>query len=280
MARKLGFAAGMIAIAALAAFFAAGASAQSATTAVRTAAPAVQSATPASIEDQLTTQFKLVKLGSHGQVVLDAGTVLTIQKGGLVGFSPWLPKVCPSTYKDGKMNSPNALCLMAARDVTRDLTKGEKVYVENIDVDQKNNKIEFKIVECDSCNGNRSAYKAKIEFQFPKGQLNGADVAKISNVIGEVFAVDAPADDTDAQNVAKQPSATAAAPDPSAAPSSANEKTPAAPDKPIQVGQSIDEAQANTGGKLDLATDLGNTQIYRYNGQRITVENGKVTNIQ
>src|SRR5580700_5367504 len=122
MARKLGFAAGMIAIAAFAAFFAAGASAQSATTAVRTAAPAVQSATPASIEDQLTTQFKLVKLGSHGQVVLDAGTVLTIQKAGLVGFSPWLPKVCPSTYKDGKMNSPNALCLMAARDVTRDLT--------------------------------------------------------------------------------------------------------------------------------------------------------------
>jgi len=284
MTRKLALAAGTLAIAGFVGFFAASAAAQSATPAASSATPAAKSAGPASLADQLTTKFKLVKLGSRGQVVLDPGTVLTVQKGGLVGFHPWLPKVCPSSYKDGKMNSPNSWCLMAARDVTHDLTKGEKVYVENIDVDRKNDKIEFKIVECDSCNGNRSVYTATLEFHFSKGQLKSTDVDKITGVIGEVFAVDAPEETTqpaktepvqqsppaDAQTAVNQP-----VPQPSPTPA-----VPPAPAPPIQVGQTLEEVQTNAGVKLNPIADLGNKQIYRYNGEKIIVENGIVTSVQ
>jgi len=270
MIRKLGLTAGTIAIAGFAAFFSASA--------------AAQSAKPASLEDQPKEQFKPVKLGSRGQTVLDPGTVLTIQQGGLVGISPWLIVVCPSSYRAGKMHSPNAICLMATRNVTHDLTKGEKVYVENINVDQKKDKIEFEVVECDSCNGNRSAYKSKIAFEFSKGQLKGADLAEVTGVIVEVFSVDPPADSTQvAQNTPGQPSKVAGGPEATdqAAPQSvlATEAS-AAPAKPIQVGQTLEEVQANTGWKLDLTADLGSTQIYRYNGRTIKFKDGKVTDIQ
>lgn len=281
MTRKLGLAAGTLAIAGFAAFFAASAAAQSAT-------PAAQSATPAALEDQLKTKFKPAKLGSRGQVVLDPGTVLTIQKGGLVGISPWLIVVCPSTYKDGKMHSPNAICLLATHDVTHDLTVNEKVYVESIGVDEKKDKIELEVVECDSCNGKRSAYKAKIAFQFSKGQLKATGIDKVAGVIGEVFAVDSSSETTSestqqakteqvkpSQPVDAQTAVNQTVSQPSQPPAD-----PATPAQPIQVGQTLEEVQANIGVKLNATADLGNKQIYRYNGQKIIVENGKVTEIQ
>lgn len=270
MIRKLGIAAGTMALAVLAAFFPASA--------------AAQSATPASLEDQLKTKFKPAKLGSRGQVVLDPGTVLTIQKGGLVGISPWLIVVCPSTYKDGKMHSPNAICLLATHDVTHDLTVNDKIYVENISVDQKKDKIELEVVECDSCNGKRSAYKAKIEFQFPKGELKSTAIDKVTDVIGEVFSIDTSSNGTQqATTETVQPSPPVDSqtainrPVPKPSPP---EASPAAPAPPIQVGQTLEEVQANTGGKMELTTDLGDTKIYRYDGKRIKFEDGKVTEIQ
>jgi hypothetical protein len=250
MIRKLGLAAETIAILMIAAFFAASA--------------AAQSATPASLEDQLKAQYKHVKLGSAGQSVIDPGTILVIQKGGLVGVP--LFAVCPSTYKDEVMHSPNAFCLVSMRNYTRDLTVGEKVYVDKIAVDEKKDRIELEVVECDSCNGNRSSYKSKIAFQFSKGQLARTDVAKVTDVIGEVFSTDRSGDTAQqAQNTQRQQSVSEA---------------PRVPAQPIQVGQTLEQVKAITGDELKLITDLGDTKIYRYDSQRIKFENGKVTEIQ
>jgi hypothetical protein len=75
---------------------------------------------------------------------------------------------------------------------TRRLKSGEKVYVSKIDVNTKNEKITFRIMECDVCNGvaEPSSYRAVVDFQFGKGYLETANVPDVEDTIGQVFAID------------------------------------------------------------------------------------------
>lgn len=234
------------------------------------------------LEDQLKAKYKLVRLGTgaNGQIILEPGVVLVIQKAGMVGVSPTTAMLCPATFKDGSMHSPNAFCLGMVKNATRDLTIGEKVYVFKIEVNEKNDKISLRIVECDACNGvtEQSFYKSDIIFQFPKGYVATADAAKVSEVISNVLTVDAPEGDAkQAGNPGDQPAASPSAPpEPAPAPAPAAD----APAQPIQVGQTIDQVQASTGNQLVLIADLGSKKIYRCQGLKIVFVDGKVTDVQ
>jgi hypothetical protein len=263
MIRKLGRAAETIAIVMIVAFFA--------------ARVAAQSAAPASLEDQLQKQYKLAGTGQGARGA--AGTVLVIQKPGLFGVPPNTITTCSSKYEKGSLHT-SMLCLAMVKRIalTRDLTVGEKVYLSGIDVNNKNGTVTFHVFECDTCNGaTPSSYKSDVVFQFSKGSLETQGVAQVTELVNQVFSIDNPdssgANSEQAQNEPDQPQ-------PAAAPSAAPTPTPAqASEHPIQVGQTLEEVQANTGGKLELITDLGDIKIYRYNGQRIKFENGKVTEI-
>jgi hypothetical protein len=155
---------------------------------------AAQNQAPPLLVEQLEAQYQLVKMGSDsvGPTVVDPGTVLVIQKGGILGVPRTALAVCPSKYQDGNLHGPSRLCAAMVKQVSSYFQPGTKVYPTKIDVNTKNERISFKIVACDSCNGTNppSYFKGEISFQFPKKYLEKASVPEIEDVIGQVLAID------------------------------------------------------------------------------------------
>jgi hypothetical protein len=277
--RNFGFAVQMIAVAIMTPFLSASVSARN------------RDQQSGSLKDQFAKKYELAEVarGAASLKVTKPGTVFVIQQDGIVGVTGLTDKTCPAKFENEALHKPSGLCLEGLRllrEFTRDLTTGESVYVSKVDVEEKKGSVSVEIVECDSCNGGKtSSYKSEVVFLFKKGELEAADLSKVTDVIGKVLAVNEPADN--------KPQPDARAQDPSGGSanlrrtaandsqrSSPPPSTPAAPAKPIQVGQTFAEVKAVAGDELVLVTDLVTTKIYRYNGQRIKFENGVVTEIQ
>ncbi len=262
-------------------------------------APAPAAGAPTVLE-QLQAQYKMVKMGtdSNGPTVLEEGTVLAIQKGGVLGVPSSSPKPCPAKYENGALKPPSGWCVQGRKQgglhgfgaitshipgggnanapdtsSTRFFNKGEKVYPANLNVDVKNEKVVFDVVACDTCNQTNppTYYKAEVDFQFAQGFLEKGDVSKIEDTIGEVFQIDNSAPDAGQQ--AQQPAA-ADQQQPAAAPAAA----PAQPVS-IQIGQTIDQVVAAL-GQPDKMVNLGAKQIYVYKDLKVTFVNGKVSDVQ
>lgn len=242
-----------------------------------------QLAPTASLADELTAQYKVSKLNadSTGTVVTDAGTVLNLQKGGILGFQYDTYGIVAIKYDKSGIHSPNALAMMMLNKTnkvnTKFLTVGEKVYVTKIDVNVKGEKVTFSLVECDTCNNVQtpSGYKAQLAFQFDKGFLESASPTQVEDTIGQVLAIDnsSASDSQQASNGQgggqgqQQQAAAPAAPEPQAAPVS------------IEVGQTTDQVKAALGDPQKIVK-LGTKQIYVYKDLKITFTNGKVSDVQ
>jgi hypothetical protein len=152
-----------------------------------------QGAAAPSLEEQLQAQYKLTRIAvdANGPTIIEPGTVLTIQKGGILGVPP-TGLACAAKYQDGTLHSPNGVCANMAKQTSRIFETGEKVYATKIEVKPKNDKVSVHIVACDSCNGTNPAtfYKSQVDFQFAKGYMGAPDVSKIEDAIGEVFTID------------------------------------------------------------------------------------------
>jgi hypothetical protein len=232
-----------------------------------------QGPAPPSLEEQLEAQYKLAHVSGHagGRAITDPGTVLTIQKGGILGVVPIKLAMCPAKYQDGVLHPPNSFCANMAKNA-RSFQIGEKVYATKIEVVPKDEKISIKIVACDSCNGNNppTFYKSQVDFVFAPGSLEAGDVSKIEDTIGEVLAIDASAAD--------QPQAPPGGPQVEQPVPVQPPPAPAAP-ATIQLGQTIDQV-VNVLGQPDKRVDLGAKQIYVYKDLKITFVDGKVSDVQ
>jgi len=239
---------------------------------------AAQLAPTASLADELAAQYKLSKLNvdSTGTVVTEAGTVLVVQKGGILGFQQDTYGIVASKYEKGSMHSPNALAMMmiSKKVSTKFFTTSEKVYVTKIDVNVKSEKVTLSLVECDTCNNVQqpSGYKAQLAVQFDKGFLETASPSQVEDAIGQVLTVDSGTDSQQANNSQggqgqQQAAPAAAAPEPQAAPVS------------IEVGQTTDQVKAALGDPQKIVK-LGTKQIYVYKDLKITFTNGKVSDVQ
>jgi hypothetical protein len=233
-----------------------------------------QNAAPPSLKEQLEAQYKLAKIAySSGQVTItEPGTVLVIQKGGTLGCPPGSITLAPAIFKDGSLNPPGKLASAMCGKDARQLPSGEKVYVTKIDANLKKDKVSFRIIECDSCNGTAqpSSLKADVIFEFPKGSLANPSVPDIEDTIAKVFAIDNSVPATEAQPAPAQPGQPGA-------------EQPAPPEgqPPAQIhsGQSIDDVVAAL-GQPDKIVDLGTKKIYVYKDLKITFTNGKVSDVQ
>ncbi len=265
----------------------------------QTPAPAPAAAGGPTVLEQLQAQYKMVKMGtdSNGPTVLEEGTVLAIQKGGILGVPSSSPKPCPAKYENSTLKPPSGWCVQGRKQgglhgfgaiashipgggnasspdtsSTRFFNKGEKVYPASLNVDVKDEKIAFDVVACDTCNQTNppTYFKAEVDFQFAPGFLEKGDVGKIEDTIGEVFQVDNSSQDAGQQ---AQPAAPADQQQPAAA--------PAAPAQPvnIQIGQTIDQVVAAL-GQPDKTVNLGAKQIYVYKDLKVTFMNGKVSDVQ
>ena len=249
---------------------------------------AAQGAPTVSLADQLNAQYTMVKMGadSSGPAVVEAGTILVIQKGGILGVPYGDVSLVATKYQDGKIQTtPNSLvtkgighawsklggafggagavaAAAASTQTTRLFQVGEKVYPARIEVNQANDKITLGIVACDSCNNTDppTFFKADVIFQFAKGYLATASPPQVMDVIAQVFTVDDSGGNQNGQG----------GPPPN---------QPPPPPQTIQLGQTIDEVVAAL-GQPDKIVNLGAKQIYVYKDLKVTFLKGKVSNVQ
>ena len=258
---------------------------------------AAQGAT-VSLADQLSAQYTMVKMGadSSGPAVVEQGTVLIVQKGGILGV-PYanMSLIPPTKYQDGKIQTPNTLVTKgighawsrltgaagsagaaagsaAGTQTTHLFQVGEKVYPSRIEVNQAGDKVTLGIVACDACNNTNppTFFKADVIFQFAKGYLTTANPPQVMDVIAQVFTVD-DSGGGDQQGGAGQG-------DPNAQGGPPPNQPPPQP-KTIQLGQTTDQVVAAL-GQPDKIVNLGAKQIYVYKDLKVTFLKGKVSDVQ
>jgi len=249
---------------------------------------AAQGAPTVSLADQLNAQYTMVKMGadSSGPAVVEAGTILVIQKGGILGVPYSDVSIVPTKYQDGKIQSPNSLMMKgighafskfgsSKQQTTHLFQVGEKVYPSRIDVNQANDKITLGIVACDSCNNTNppTFFKADLIFQFAKGYLATANPPQVMDIIAQVFTVD------DSGGQQDQGGAAQGNQGGQGGPGGPPPNQPPPPPQTIQLGQTIDEVVA-TLGQPDKIVNLGAKQIYVYKDLKVTFLKGKVSDVQ
>jgi hypothetical protein len=252
-----------------------------------------------SLQDQLAAQYKLVKMGSDtsGYSVTEEGTLLTVQKGGLLGIPYKDTSILNNKYENGVVHPPNVAIkkgidiirqrLNQDEQTTKLFKAGDKVYPSKIEVNAAKDIVTMGIVACDTCNNTDppTYNKAQIIFQFPKGSLANANAGQVEDTIGQLLAIsDSGSDDkqaeitqgdanpSDQQQTDQQGSAQQA---------DQTRQQSAAQSEPetIQVGQTPEQVKAIL-GKPDKDVNLGVREIYIYKDMQVTFRDGKVSDVQ
>ena len=241
------------------------------------------------LQEQLAAQYKLVKMGSDsgGAAVVEPGTILAVQKGGILGVLYSDTNVLSTKFQDGTVHSPNnvlskgigfGMKKFGKEQTTHLFQIGDKVYPSKIDVNVAKDSVAMGIVACDSCNNTdpKTFYKATVVFQFAKGKLEKASAGEIEDTIGQLLSI---SEDTQQSQGGQQqgtqeqqaqqapPAQQPAAPQPQAEPQT------------IEKGQTTDQVQAAL-GKPEKIVNLGSKQLYIYKDMKVTFINGKVSDVQ
>lgn len=250
------------------------------------------SAQAPSLQEQLAAQYKLVKMGSDtsGYSVVEEGTLLAIQKGGIMGV-PYSDKTLLTTkYENGTVHSPSGLVTEARKrmfgrfsptsnegQTTHLFAKGEKVYPTKIDVKVDKDTIAMAIVACDTCNNtNPPTYnKAEVLFQFPKGSLAKASAGDVEDTIGQLLSI---SDDSQQQGQGGQQGGDQQGGQQQAAQQQAPQQQQQEP-QTIQMGMTTDQVKAAM-GTPEKVVNLGPKQIYVYKDLKVTFLGGKVADVQ
>jgi hypothetical protein len=226
-----------------------------------------------SLQEQLVAQYQVakVKADSSGYGVVDPGTLLTIQKSGVLAV-PWRAMaLCPAKYQDNAFHPSVGFCAGMLKDVSRYFQKGEKVYPTKIDVSLNKAKVSFTVVACDSCSGTNPAtsMKGEVVFQFAKGYLEKAGVGDVEDAIGKVFLI---SDDNQQNDNQNQGNGSSQQPPQQ---QEAQQSEPAT----VQLGMTTDQVQSIL-GKPQKIFNVGAKQIYVYQDVKVTFQNGKVADVQ
>jgi hypothetical protein len=230
---------------------------------------------PVTLQEQLSAQYKLVKMGSDsgGVAVVDPGTLLAVQKGGVLSV-PWRAMaLCPAKFQDNNLHPAAGMCAAMVKSVSKYFQKGDKVYPTRIEVSLDKGKISFTVVACDSCNGVNppTSMKGEVVFQFAKGYLEKANVGEVEDTIGQVFSISSDDQQGQSGDASQQ--------------QQAGQQQPAQPEQQqaepqtIQLGMTTDQVQAAL-GKPEKIFNLGSKQIYVYKDVKVTFLNGKVSDVQ
>lgn len=263
----------------------------------QTQAAAQKSGAP-TLQEQLAAQYKLVKMGSDtsGYSVVEEGTLLALQKGGVMGV-PYSDKTSLNNkYENGTVHGPNAAMTEAKKHLlghfsqtqsegqtTHLLKKGDKVYPTKIEVKLDKDMVVLGIVACDTCNNTDPPIwaKANVEFQFPKGSLAKASAGDVEDTIGQLLAI---SDDSqqqaqggdqqggDQQQQGQQQGG-------GGGQQGGQQQQAEAEPQTIQMGMTSDQVVAAM-GKPAKMVNLGPKQIYVYKDLKVTFMNGKVVDVQ
>lgn len=239
------------------------------------------------LQEQLAAQYKPVKMGSDtsGYSVVDPGTLLAIQKGGILAVPYADANILSTKYEGGAIHAPSGLSLLGRKSIMGKFGKeqtthlfqvGDKVYPTKIDVNVAKDTVSVGIVACDTCNKtDPTTYnKALVVFQFPKGSLVKAGAGEVEDIIGQVLSIT-----DDAQQGGDQGGGGQQQGGQEQGGQQQAQAQPQAEPQTIEKGQTPDQVQAAM-GKPDKIVNLGAKQIYVYKDLKVTFLNGKVSDVQ
>ncbi len=247
-----------------------------------------------SLQEQLAAQYKIVKMGSDtsGYSVVEEGTLLAVQKGGLLGV-PYSDKTAlTNKYEGGTVHGPNGLMVSGKKallghfsqtqsqgQTTKLFAKGDKVYPSKIDVSVEKDTVTMGIVACDTCNKTDppTYNKAAVVFVFPKGSLAKASAGDVEDTIGQLLSISEDAQQQDQGGDQSQQGQ--AGQDQQGGQQQAQQPQPQAEPQTIEKGQTTDQVQGSL-GKPDKIVNLGSKQIWVYKDLKVTFVNGKVSDVQ
>jgi hypothetical protein len=235
---------------------------------------------------------------SSGAAVVEEGTILAIQKGGILGVPYANMNMLPAKYQDGTLHPPATATNNSATAVgqkvcglfgkcsgvkdqvgkqttTRLFKVGEKVYPSHIDVNVAKDTVTMNVVACDSCNKTdpTTFYKSEVIFQFDKGYLATANAAAVEDTIGQVLSIsDNSQQDQGGQADQGQQGGQQGG-------GGQGQQQQQAEPQTIQLGQTTDQVQAAL-GKPEKVVNLGPKMIYVYKDLKVTFVNGKVSDVQ
>jgi hypothetical protein len=268
---------------------------------------AAQTGDPATlIQEKLVSQIKLTKTAADHSDIVTAGDVVLLHKDGLMMCSSASAYAYSNTYANGVLaaNNKNRIKDAAksfgfghipvfggggsAQDAasnacaSRKFVAGEKFWVTGVSVVK-----DGILVSTFSDPYNDVRYYGEIKFPFPKGSVPPVD--DFAKTVAEVITVQ-PADDKSQESKAGG----AAAPGQSQAPTETAAAAPApapmqpiapppppadAPPPTIAIGQTKDQVTAAFGQPARVAK-LGAKEIYYYKDMKVTLTNGKVSNVE
>jgi hypothetical protein len=245
------------------------------------------------LPEQLAAQYKLVKMGSDtsGYSVVEKGTLLAIQKGGILAVPYGDQNILANKYEGGTIHAPSGLSLMGRKSIMGKFGKeqtthlfavGDKVYPMKIDVNVAKDTVTVGIVACDTCNKTDppTYNKANVVFQFPKGSLAAADGLAVEKVVGQVLLISDEQDDKGGDKAAdKGGDQQQGAQDQGQGQGQQAAEQPAAEPASIEKGMSPDQVEAAM-GKPEKKVTLGAKQIYYYKDMKVIFMNGKVSDVQ
>ncbi len=250
-----------------------------------------------SLEDQLKAQYTLVKMGadSSGAAVVEAGTILVVKKGGILGVPYSDQSIFSTKYESGVVHSPNALGQKALgfglgklgrqAPTTQFFQVNNKVYPAKLAVNLPKDQVVIGIVACDSCNNTdpKTFYKADVVFQFPKGTLATANPSNVEDTIAGLLAVDDSASNSNDQGNNQQGGQGNGNGNDQQGQGGGGggggQQQQQAPPEQIEKGQTPDQVVAAI-GQPDKIINLGAKQIYVYKDIKVTFINGKVSDVQ
>ena len=250
------------------------------------------SAQAPSLQEQLAAQYKLVKMGSDtgGYSVVEKGTLLAIQKGGILAVPYSDSSVLSTKYEGGTIHSPSGLAVVGRKSLmgrfgkeqtTHLFAVGDKVYPMKIDVNVAKDSVTVGIVACDTCNKTDppTYNKAQVVFEFPKGSLAAADATAVEKTIGQVLTI---SDDDAQQDKADDKGADKGGQQQQGGQDQGQQQQadqPAAEPVSIEKGMTPDQVEGAM-GKPDKKVTLGVKQIYYYKDMKVIFMNGKVSDVQ
>jgi hypothetical protein len=238
------------------------------------------------IEQQLTAQYRLTTVNRSGEIVA-AGSVLVLQKTGLLVYSISNPMAPQSTYKNGKI-ARNSL---GGKAFGRDLLNVMKIPGGSVDIDQRTlvagatlwvTKMDVQkdgvVVRLYTNPDGGGLYYGELKVPFAKNSVPPADALLImmAEVLavqpGDVVAPSPPPPPPPSEQIVQQPAQPVQPAEPA---------QPAQPVAPvtIKIGDSTDQVVASM-GQPDRIAKVASKEIYFYKDMKITFGNGKVSDIQ
>ncbi|MGA8212674.1 MAG: hypothetical protein WB799_03725 [Candidatus Sulfotelmatobacter sp.] len=253
------------------------------------------SAQAVSLQEQLAAQYKLVKMGSDtsGYSVVEKGTLLAIQKGGILGVPYSDQSILSTKYEGGAVHTPSSLLSkgigfgmgkIGKTQTTHLFAVGDKVYPMKIDVNVAKDSVTLGIVACDTCNKTDppTYNKANVVFQFPKGSLAAASAGQVEDTIGQLLSIssdDAQQGDSGQQAGDQQQGGDQGGQQQGGQQQPAAQEQPQAEPASIDKGMTTDQVQAAM-GKPDKIVNLGTKTIYYYKDMKVIFLSGKVSDVQ